>query len=735
MGDNSDGTDLRDLPARRGGGLTSGTLLGPYRIEGDLGAGGMGVVYRATDTRLNRPVAIKLLSAELLDATARARFTREAQLASALNHPHILTVYDVGEHEGRAYLVTELVDGGTLEDWLRRHDYRNWRGAVELLEGVADGLAEAHAASILHRDIKPGNVLLSRSGHAKLADFGLAKRTEGASGPGATRYTAPALTVGTVAYMSPEQASGQPLDTRSDIFSFGALLYEILTGRLPFPGQTDLEMMRSIMDAAPTSLPDSIPEALRAIVEKMLEKNPAERYQTMRDVAVDLRRVLRKTPSAPIAATALASVAPLSARPRSRGRLPWALGAVVVIVVAVVGWRFLPQRPQEVPRIAVLPFVDLNHEANNQLLVDGLHEEILMSLTDRAGEFVQVIPRTTMALYRDSAKPLAAVAAELKATHVLESSVRREGEEVRLTLRLFDARTERPVWDRAYTRSTQVSALQLQTEVAGDVAAQLSAKLGGPSRTTLPLSNDAEATLAFESALQIQGTLTGASREHAWRNVEALLTRAIERDRGFVRAYIARADLRRQLFDTGYASTEQQLEIARADLAEAQRLAPRNPAVLAAETRMAVLEEDLPRANRLLSEAELAGLSPAQVLAEKARVTGRVEDAIEAGDRLAELDQGNAALWLEQWFGLVALRKPLEALHALAVADAAVPRLAKVLRAATIFSFKGDLEPLAPFVSPEAVLNLPPDSDQDPDDQFRITFERLILRIGLWQSP
>src|SRR5689334_6957065 len=199
--------------------MSPGIQIGGYRLESSVGEGGMGTVYRALDTKLNRPVAIKFLSDELADAAARRRFQREAQMASSLNHPHILTVYDVGEFEGRQYIVTEFVDGGTLKDWARA-EKRSCKQIIELMTGVADGLAAAHAAGILHRDIKPANILVAKNGYAKLADFGLAKikerpvssdstitMTEGATRPG--------LILGTVAYMSPEQASGLPLDARS----------------------------------------------------------------------------------------------------------------------------------------------------------------------------------------------------------------------------------------------------------------------------------------------------------------------------------------------------------------------------------------------------------------------------------------------------------------------------------------------------------------------------------------
>lgn len=266
-------------------------MLGAYRVDGVLAEGGMGVGCRGTDTKLDRPVAIKFLSDDLLDASARRRFQREAQMASALNHPHILTVYDAGELDGRQYLVTELVDGGTLADWRRGDALHGWRQCLELLIGVADGLAAAHSANILHRDIKPANILISKSGYAKLADFGLATLTGDAlAASSAQTRTATGTLIGTIAYMSPEQAAGRSLDERSDVFSFGVVLYEMLTGRRPFTGGTHLELLQAIVHAPAAPIDEALPASLRTIVEKAIEKDPADRYQTMRDFVLSVGR-------------------------------------------------------------------------------------------------------------------------------------------------------------------------------------------------------------------------------------------------------------------------------------------------------------------------------------------------------------------------------------------------------------------------------------------------------------
>jgi len=365
-----------------GGPLTSGTLIGSYRIESPLGKGGMGTVYRALDTKLNRPVAVKFLSDHLADAAGRRRFQREAQMASSLNHPHILTVHDVGEFGGRQYIVSEFVDGGTLKNWIS-DDRRTWRHVVELLAGVADNLATAHEAGILHRDIKPANVFVGRNGYAKLADFGLAKLAEDrlpsdetpTSTSGETRV---GHIIGTVTYMSPEQASGRPLDARSDIFSFGVLLYELLSGRRPFGGDTELEVLKTVIHGTPEPLGPEVPMALRMVVEKALEKDPAERYQTTRDLVVDLRRVAhRKVPETP----------PMTqAKPRPSQL--WILAALAIPAVAAGLWLSLrspgePSNPLADPGTTFTKFTNFpGDEINAAISPDG---KVVVFSSDRDG--------------------------------------------------------------------------------------------------------------------------------------------------------------------------------------------------------------------------------------------------------------------------------------------------------------------------------------------------------------
>jgi serine/threonine protein kinase/Tol biopolymer transport system component len=341
--------------------LPNGTAVGSYRLESVLGRGGMGTVYRAIDTKLHRSVAIKFLSSALADSQARRRFQQEAETASALNHPHIVTVHDVGELDGQQYLVSELIDGGTLNDWLAASRDRPWRQSVEMLIGVADAIAAAHRVGIVHRDVKPGNILIGRNGYAKLADFGLAKllddgvpRLPGAPTQSQSRAapTGVGVVVGTVAYMSPEQAAGRPLDERTDVFSFGVVLYEALAGRRPFEAANDLELLKTIAHGAPPPLPASTPDAVCAIVEKALEKDPADRYQHMQDLVVDLRRAVRKS-SAPQLTGASDAV------PAKRARVAWlvaaGLGLALVAALVPATSYFLRTPPPAQPVRFVIP--------------------------------------------------------------------------------------------------------------------------------------------------------------------------------------------------------------------------------------------------------------------------------------------------------------------------------------------------------------------------------------------
>lgn len=424
----------------------------------------MGVVYRGFDTKLNRPVAIKFLSGNLGDADARRRFQREAEMASSLNHPHIVTVYDTGEFEDRQYLVTEFVDGGTLKDWLKERR-RSWREILELLTGVADGLAAAHAAGILHRDVKPANILVATNGYAKIADFGLAKLDRSGSAGEDTVTLTEAMTqagvvVGTIAYMSPEQAAAKPLDPRTDVFSFAIVLYEALSGRRPFEGATQLEVMQHILHSAPAALPEELPAGLRAAVEKALEKDLADRTASMKDLAADLRRAGRQA-------------APHQPAPR-RSWL-WATISVLALV-AVGGWWLTMRSASAAPirSIAVLPLENLSGNPDQAYFSDGITEDLIESLAQVHA--LRVISRTSVMRYKGTTEGIQKIGKELGADAIIEGSVRRSGDSVRVTAELIRASTDAHIWANHFDERVS-DVLRMEGEVARTIAQQVRAAL------------------------------------------------------------------------------------------------------------------------------------------------------------------------------------------------------------------------------------------------------------------
>jgi serine/threonine protein kinase/Tol biopolymer transport system component len=363
--------------------LASGARFGVYEVVSLLGAGGMGEVYLGRDAKLNRRVAIKVLRSASVDPADRRRFQREAQLASSLNHPHILTVYDAGEIDDQQYLVTEYIDGTTLRDWANATAHSP-EEIAELLIGVGDGLAAAHAAGIVHRDIKPGNILVARNGYAKLIDFGVAtldrQLTLAESSPTTAVITESRVIVGTVPYMSPEQVAGKPLDARSDVFSFGVVLYELVGGRHPFAGSSDLQMLERILHGNQPPLPDAVPEELRRLITRALERDPDRRYQSMADLVADLR-------GARLPATT--STSRRIARDRTRGRLiVAAVAAAATIAAGLITWRlweedFFWRNPIE--NVVVQKLTDFpGDEIDAAISPDG---RFTAFLSDRDGRF------------------------------------------------------------------------------------------------------------------------------------------------------------------------------------------------------------------------------------------------------------------------------------------------------------------------------------------------------------
>jgi len=522
------------------GAIAAGTRIGQYTIDSVLGEGGMGTVFLARDTKLNRPAAIKVLSRDVADADARRRFQREAQTASSLNHPHIVTVYDAGEFEGRQYLVTEFIDGGTLRDWAGTG--RSWREMVELLTGVADGLAAAHQAGILHRDVKPANILVTKSGYAKLADFGLAKLADDQAPQDVARTlqkgaTRPGLIVGTIAYMSPEQAGGQRLDSRGDIFSFGVVLYEMAAGRRPFRGTSDLEVLQKIIHGAPEALGEEVPVPLRALLEKALAKEPGERYQSMREMVVDLRRLLRhhEEGSVPISADRTVSKAG-SAIPRVRRTWMWGSAAAALVVLAAVAFYFYPFHANaDVDSIAVLPFANANNDPALEYQADGLTEEVINSLTQVPN--LKVIARATVFRYKDKALDPSEAGKQFGVRAVLMGRVVKMDTTATVQADLVDTRDGSQLWGHRYSRP--VTELQaIHEDIARDVIDRVRPGGEGSRRIAKQRTVVPE---AYDLYLQGRRALADMTTPRI-RQSMVYFQQAIARDPNYAAAYAGLAD-------------------------------------------------------------------------------------------------------------------------------------------------------------------------------------------------
>ena len=464
--------------------LAAGTRLGPYEILSPLGAGGMGEVYRARDTRLGREVAIKVLPESFSrDADRLRRFEQEARAVSALNHPNILTLHDVGESGGAPYVVAELLEGETLRQRLLAGPL-GARKAIEYGVQVAHGLAAAHEKGIAHRDLKPENIFVTADGRVKILDFALAKltQTEGAeapltSAPTSGGGTQPGVVMGSVGYMAPEQVRGRPADHRSDLFAFGAVLYEMLTGDRAFRGGSAVESMNAILTNDP---PDpsrarsdvSPARDLETIVAKALKKNPAERFQSARDLGFALTET----------SGALSGPRPVEVR-QPRARTAAIVAGVVLLVLAVLftanvgGLRNRLSRASSsvgIKSLAVLPLQNLSRDPEQEYFADGMTVELITDLAQIRS--LRVISRTSIMGYKGTTKPLPQIGRELGVDGILEGSVQRAGNRVKITAQLIEAKSDRHLWAKSYERDL-AEVLSLQSEVARSVAGEVQAAL------------------------------------------------------------------------------------------------------------------------------------------------------------------------------------------------------------------------------------------------------------------
>ena len=550
----------------------SGRTVSHFRVLELLGAGGMGVVYRAEDMRLQRAVALKfLLPQYVLDDSAKERFLLEARSAAALDHPNICTVYEVGETEdGQLYLAMPLYAGETLSARLAREGPLDTQEALAIARQLADGLACAHAAGIVHRDLKPSNLMLPPEGPVKILDFGLAK----AKGLSLTRS---GVQLGTVAYMAPEQICGEPVDPRTDLWALGVVLYEMLTGRRPYEGEVDISLARSIVNdepAHPSTLRTTIPPEVETIVLRLLEKDPARRPPTAAELARDLE-----------AAQAIAL--PVSSLPNGSerraiagvgGRRIWSrpgvvVGAVLAVALAVVASLALRARGRSgetgIPRersIAVLPFANLSAAKENEFVAGGLQDAVITQLTKVTD--LRVISSQSVRAYAGSAKSARDIGRELGVGRILQASVQRAGDSVRVTAHLVDARRDKDLWANQYERAA-TDLFALENDIALAIVRALQAELTTAERRSLtrPPTRSAEAYVFYLQGREYEqrppglGTGMGGLSESELRAAESSYRRALAIDPSFALAHAHQATVSLRLGTVEHMRAEAEMAL------------------------------------------------------------------------------------------------------------------------------------------------------------------------------
>jgi eukaryotic-like serine/threonine-protein kinase len=448
-----------------------GKTISHYRVLEKIGEGGMGVVYEAEDTQLKRTVALKFLPAELTkDSQAKARFIQEAQAAAALDHPNICAVYEIAEAEGATYIAMPYVKGRSLKDKIVAEPL-SLEEALDIAGQVAEGLKEAHERGIVHRDIKPANIMLTEKGQAKIMDFGLAKLA------GAADMTKTLTVMGTPAYMAPEQAKGETVDRRTDIWQLGATLYEMLTGEMPFGRRSDQALLYSIVHETPeppTRLRPDIPIPLERIVQKALEKDKLFRYQTMAEILLDLKAV------------------------RASGLTA----------------------PQPEKSIIVLPFENISADPEQDYFCDGLTEELISDLSTIHA--LRVISRTSSMMFKGTKKDIPAIAREVRVRYVLEGSVRKAGNNLRITAQLIDAASDAHLWAEKYG-GTLDDIFDIQEKVSHSIVDALKLKLT-PQEAGLLAERPIPSPLAYEFYLKARAEIlkwTEAGLENALRYLKS----------------------------------------------------------------------------------------------------------------------------------------------------------------------------------------------------------------------
>jgi eukaryotic-like serine/threonine-protein kinase len=556
--------------------LQPGTKLGRYEIHAQLGAGGMGEVYLAEDTKLGRKIALKILPSEFAaNQLHMRRFTQEAKAAAALNHPNIAHIYEIGESDNLHFIAMEFVDGQTLRDCLKSGE-TDLKKIMRYLQHVAEGLAKAHTAGIVHRDLKPDNIMITRDGHAKILDFGLAKLIEQPNALSSlteatqtlTRplYSTPGAIMGTPSYMSPEQAQGKAVDHRSDIFSFGSILYEAVTGQRPFDGESIVETLHNIIHAPAPAVKEANvgpPVDLNRIVRRCLAKDQDERYQTITEAAIELRALRRQveglalvdghtdaSAGATVSGSSRSNTTVLERLPLVASSAEYIVGGIarhksrafllLLLLFGIIGGAlYFSGRPGEsaIDSIAVLPFVNQSSDQDTEYVSDGLTESIINSLTQLRN--VRVIARSSVFHYKGKERDPVAIGKELGVQALLTGRVMQRGDNLLVSTELIDLRDNKQVWGEQYERKVS-DLLAVQRDIARDITANLRLKLSGKEQKGLSKQYTDNAK-AYQ--LYLKGRFYWNERTaDAFKKAIEYFNQAIEQDRNYALAYAGLAD-------------------------------------------------------------------------------------------------------------------------------------------------------------------------------------------------